>query len=139
MKLTLKDILNLLLLPFLVYEFNTNFLSFAPNFYNNYSVDTLSHFLGGLTIAYSIYYTLSLIEKNDWIIIKKNNLKAVIIVAVTVSVAVCWEFYEFLSDHFLGTLMQPSNADTIKDLSMGMLGSIIFSTIFLHKINSKKS
>lgn len=139
MKLNFKDILNLLLLPFLVYECNAICLSSAPDFYNTYSVDTLSHFLGGLTIAYSIYYILSLLEKKDWILVKKNYLKAGVIITATVTIAVWWEFYEFISDYFLGTLMQPSIADTMKDLCMGMLGAVVLSIVMIYRTKKPQS
>ena len=104
----------------------------AVDFYYIYSVDTLSHFLGGLSVAYSANYALSLMEKKGWITIQKNILRIVIVVSAVMTFAVLWEFYEFIYDLTLwGEPMQPSVADTIKDLSVGMLGAMIF--VFLKR------
>ncbi len=136
--MNLKKIIKLFIFPFLVYMFNTIFMAVALDFYNNYSVDTLSHFLGGLSIAYSANYAFSLMEQTGWITIKKNILRGVIIVGMVMIFAVSWEFYEFLADHFLHTAMQPNLADTIKDLCMGMIGTVVFSAILIHKLDKKK-
>lgn len=132
-----KNILKLGLFPFLVYLANNAIETFAQSFYLIYSVDTLSHFLGGLSIAYSANYALSLMEKKNWIHIKKTILRIGIIVSTVMTFAVLWEFYEFTSDQFLGTAMQPNSADLIKDLSMGMLGAIIFCVARSYRTNKK--
>ncbi len=124
--LNYKTITKLLLLPSLVYVFNATFESLAFNFYTTYSVDTLSHFLGGLSIAYSVSYALSLFEKKHWITIQKNILRDGIIITTVMATAVLWEFYEFIHGQLFNSVMQPSVADTIKDLCMGMIGAIIF-------------
>ena len=110
----------------------------AVDFYYIYSVDTLSHFLGGLSVAYSANYALSLMEKKGWITIQKNILRAGIIVSLVMTCAVLWEFYEFIYDLSLwGEIMQPSIADTIKDLSMGMIGAVIFSLFIYFEIGKR--
>ncbi len=127
--------------PFLVYMVNNTFQFLAPNLYLLYSIDTISHFFGGLAIAYSSHYALSLIEKKRWITIQKPILRAGIILAVVMTCAVWWEFYEFLYDYFVNPvyIMQPSITDTIKDLYMGMFGSVVFSVWMLnnYKLNKK--
>ncbi len=137
--LNYKNIIKLLIFPVLVYMFNSIFQSVALDFYDTYSVDTLMHFLGGLSIAYSANYALSLMGKKGWITIQRNNLRAGIIVSVVMLFAVSWEFYEFLSDQFLGTFMQPSNADTMKDLCMGMIGAVIFCVVMLYRADKKNN
>jgi hypothetical protein len=139
MNLTYKNILKLGAFPILVYVLNDTFQFLAPNFYILYSVDTLSHFLGGLSIAYSASYALSLLEKKNWITIKKNILRIGIVLAVVMTIAVWWEFYEFVYDYFLipAYIMQPSVGDTIKDLYMGMFGAIVFCVIILYRADKK--
>ncbi|HSR89030.1 MAG TPA: hypothetical protein VLK22_01340 [Candidatus Udaeobacter sp.] len=82
---------------------------------------------------------MSLLEKKDWILVKKNYLKAGVIITATVTIAVWWEFYEFISDYFLGTLMQPSIADTMKDLCMGMLGAVVLSIVMIYRTKKPQS
>ena len=140
MKLTYKTIIKLLLPPFLVYIINDSVQFLLPNFYLLYSLDTYSHFLGGLAIAYCASHALSLLEKKKWITIQKNILRAGIIFSVVMTVAVWWEFYEFLYDYFYGTayyIMQPSITDTVKDLYMGMFGAIVFCITVLYKTDKR--
>ncbi|MEK7131675.1 MAG: hypothetical protein AAB797_03005, partial [Patescibacteria group bacterium] len=119
--------------PFLTYMYDNIFQVLALDFYYIYSVDTLSHLLGGLAIAYSANYALSLMERKKWITIQKNILRAGIIVSTVMTIAVLWEFYEFIYDiYLLGPTAQPSVADTIKDLCLGMLGAVIFSYLFVY-------
>ena len=128
-----KIIIKLSIFPVLVYIFNTTFQSLASDFYITYSIDTLAHFLGGLSIAYSASYALFLMEREKWIKIQKDILKAAIVIGSVMSFAVLWEFYEFIYDLFLwGDTMQPSVADTIKDLCVGMIGAVVFSYLFVY-------
>lgn len=113
--------------------FNSIFMALALDFYIIYHVDTFSHFLGGLTIAYCVYQIISLLQKKSWLVIEKNIIRVGIIVMSVTTVAVFWEFYEFISDQFFGTLMQPSLADTMKDLCIGMVGALVFCLIFIRK------
>ena len=134
MNLTYKKILKLAIFPFLVYALNDTVQSLATNFYLLYSIDTFSHFLGGIAIAYVAHSILSLLEKKRWITIQKNILRACIVLAVVMTIAVWWEFYEFLYDYFLNPTytMQPSVADTMKDLYMGMFGAIVYSIVNIY-------
>ena len=128
MNLTYKNIINLGIFPVLVYALNDTIQFLAQDFYILYSIDTFSHFFGGLSIAYSASYALSLFEKKKWITVQKNILRVGIIFSVVMTIAVWWEFYEFLYDYFLNPayIMQPSITDTIKDLYMGMFGAVVF-------------
>ena len=135
-----KIIIKLLFFPFLVYMFNSAIQSLALSFYYIYSIDTLSHFLGGMAIAFSANYALTLIEKKNWITIKKPVLRAIILVGAVMTFAVLWEFYEFTYDLYLwGITMQPGVADTIKDLCVGMLGAVVFCVAMLHRENKKNN
>lgn len=145
MKFTHKNLFKLAIFPFLVYIINDTVQFLVPDLYLLYSLDTYSHFLGGLSIAFSVHYALSLIEKKRWITIQKNILRCGIIFSVVMAIAVWWEFYEFLYDYFVDTasysylfVMQPSITDTIKDLYMGMFGATIFCIGILYKVNNKK-
>lgn len=138
LKMFYKKLFHLLAFPFSVYMFNSIFQTVGIYSYYIYSIDTLSHFLGGLAIAYSADYALALIEKKKWIVIKKNILRACIIVLTVTTIAVVWEFYEFTYDQILwGNFMQPSVADTIKDLCMGVIGAMVFSSVKLYQTDKK--
>ncbi|TSC84915.1 MAG: hypothetical protein G01um101413_299 [Parcubacteria group bacterium Gr01-1014_13] len=145
MNLTFKKLFKLGVFPFLVYLVNNTIQFLVPEAYLLYSIDTLAHFLGGLAIAYSAHYALSMIEKKHWITIKKNILRCGIIFSIVMTIAVWWEFYEFLYDYFADTssysylfLMQPSVSDTIKDFYMATFGAIVFCIGILHQAKKKK-
>lgn len=139
MPLTPKDLFKLSILPFLTYMFDNIFQAFAEKYYILYSVDTLSHFLGGFSIAFSVNYSLSLIKKRGWLLIKKDTIQTGIIVASVTMFAVVWEFYEFTSDYLSGSAMQPSSADTIKDLCMGMIGALVFCVFMMFWTKKKRA
>ncbi|MFN3188416.1 MAG: hypothetical protein ACK42D_02640 [Candidatus Paceibacteria bacterium] len=52
---------------------------------------------------------------------------AALAVSISLAAAVVWEIYEFLIDTFFptGSLMQPSNHDTMTDLIVATLGSLV--------------
>lgn len=89
-------------------------------------LDTPMHFFGGVAISLSSYYLFAHLES-------KNELKAVpsvkmfLAIAITALAAVLWEFSEYASDSILGTIMQPSIIDTLKDLMMGLLGAAVIA------------
>lgn len=95
-------------------------------------LDTPMHFFGGLAISYSSYYLFAHLEM-------KGELKAVpsvkmfLALAITALAAVLWEFSEYASDSLLGTVMQPSIIDTLKDLMMGLLGATAITLIHRKK------
>ncbi len=126
-----KDILKLGIYPVLVFMLNYSAYNLFPEFYISWRVDIPIHILGGLSIAYSATSAIYLAERKNVMAIEKLWMRAAVVVALVITAAVWWEFYEFLSDRFLGTHNQPNNADTIKDLFMGMLGGLIFCLNFL--------
>ena len=123
----LTDLLKLGIFPFLVFMLNYTLGSvFSDQYYAAVHADIPMHFFGGMSIAYSAWRATALLERKGLLVIRNGALRAFAIVCVVMLVAVVWEFYEFLSDHFVGTHYQPNNADTMKDLCMGMIGAIIF-------------
>jgi len=96
--------------------------------------DSLLHMLGGAFSATVFIYVFSC----KWQLFdsKKNFLYTLATIAGLVAlVGVTWEFYEFLIDAALGSLAQPSLADTIKDLANDLLGGTITTIMyFLSKL-----
>ena len=86
----------------------------------------LVHFLGGVSTAIFAYYLLDLVKKFKLLNTLNKVVDFFIILIFVMSITVVWEFYEYLSDLYLLTNAQPSVADTMKDMFMGMLGAIIF-------------
>ncbi len=93
--------------------------------------DTPMHFLGGCAIAISSYFFLEHIDQKH-IITKSRAIEILIILAFVCLAAVMWELAEYAGDFFLGSHMQPSVYDTMKDLTMGMSGGIITGLILVN-------
>ena len=135
----LKDLLKLGVFPFLVFMLNYSLGVIFGDVYNLSLVDIPMHFFGGMSIAYSAQHAIGLLEQKGLLAIRNFLLKVFAIVCVVMSVAVVWEFYEFLSDYFLGTRYQPSNANTMKDLCMGMIGGVVFCCVAIRQRKIRQS
>jgi hypothetical protein len=86
-------------------------------------LDIPTHYLGGLSIAYSFSLALTLLQERRFVSRLDKSIELILIFTLVSTVAVFWEFAEFLLDHFLGTNLQISLPDAMKDLWMGMLGA----------------
>lgn len=128
----LKKILSYFTLPVLFYLFHL-ILDFVFDVYTKFSwFDKLMHFSGGVVLAFTFFLILNYLqEEGD---LRTNRLiKFIFAISLVISVAVFWEFYEFAMDYFFHVNWQPSVADTIGDLFLGMSGGIIAGLIFLLK------
>jgi hypothetical protein len=123
---TFKNFFKIALFPLAVYIVNDLICRVSFSWYEMNNVDTYIHFIGGLSIAFSINNALTVLEKENLLVIKRKLVKVFFIVAAVAFVAVLWEIYEFTWDLNFGTHLQPSNFDTIKDLIMGTLGGLLF-------------
>ncbi|MEK6760343.1 MAG: hypothetical protein AABX93_00280 [Nanoarchaeota archaeon] len=97
-------------------------------------LDIPMHFIGGIAVAYSFLLTLDYLHREKYL--KLNKLFLFIFsVSLASLFAVGWEFYEFLTQLFTGIIYQPSIADTMKDLFLGLLGGASASLIFILRRN----
>jgi hypothetical protein len=95
------------------------------NAYSVTHVDSLMHFFGGIALGLLVSRLLPLAVRKGWCTWPGQLIETMLIVSLVASGAVCWEFYEWLSDRYLGTLFQLTLDDTIKDLALGLSGGII--------------
>ena len=121
----IKDYLPLIAWPVLVLAVHLFCMEVGAYRYI-YSLDTPMHFLGGAAIAASAYHLFKHLENN-----KELNtvpsFKVFSAIAIAALAAVIWELAEYGGDLLLGTIMQPSIFDTMKDLCMGLLGASVVS------------
>jgi hypothetical protein len=83
-------------------------------------VDPISHFCGGAAIAWFVWEAQFIIGEKFG---RPNRLCIeCLMLCVTCTAAVFWEFGEFFSDVFLGTNVQRSLSNTMRDLILGALG-----------------
>jgi hypothetical protein len=104
---------------------------FAMKFYFYSSIPHLDipmHFMGGMAMATSAILLINYVEKIKIITIKNNFVRAIILVTFVSAIACYWEIYEFIFDTFWGSSLQMGVFDTMKDLLIGITGSIIVIT-----------
>jgi hypothetical protein len=94
-------------------------------------VDPFLHFLGGAAAGYFFYQMLSRWQSSEVM------PQLVFSFSLSCTAFLLWEVIEFVSDEFLGTVIQISVAETMTDVILGMAGSLLILTIIL--IHSRKS
>lgn len=88
------------------------------------SLDPLLHFLGGLALAF--FFDRGSRVAADQLGQLRTLARNLLAFSLTCTVAVFWEFAEFLSDHYLGTHVQFGMEDTLSDLLLGALGAAVY-------------
>lgn len=82
------------------------------------------HFLGGIAIATGSYFIFEHLEQRGEL--KTTPIvKIFFAISITALAAVLWEISEFGDDTLFGAMHQPSVWDTMKDLTMGLLGASV--------------
>lgn len=90
--------------------------------------DIPMHFVGGLSIGISAIMLIKIFESK---ITAPKWFQFVWIVGLAVIAATIWEFAEFGSDYFFQTVMQPSLADTMLDMFLGLIGGGVAGIYYL--------
>lgn len=95
-----------------------------------HGLDIPFHILGGFVTAITglLLYRIAR-ERDPKVSITPRWLYYVSIISFVALVGILWEHYEFLHDFFFHSHMQPSNADTMKDLMNDLIGAILFCVI----------
>lgn len=101
-------------------------------------VDITIHFLGGIAIAFFFYRTLGILGDYDIVNRVDGLVRAVLLVALTSTAAVFWEFGEYLSDRVFGTQAQKGLEDTLLDMLFGILGGFTL-VLFLWMKNGRQA
>lgn len=100
-------------------------------------VDPAMHFLGGLAAAYFFWHAGALGGRR----MGSPSPLALDMLAfgLTCAIALVWELGEFFSDLYLGTNIQRSVANTMRDLALGMSGAIVYvAVIQIRRMRGKK-
>ncbi len=125
---------------YLIFVFFAHFLGSIVNFYDLIpGYDKIMHFISGMLSAF--IGLLLLIKLKQY---KKINVVFTIIfmIAVTLSIATLWEFYEFISDYIFSkdaqNVITTGVSDTMWDMLMAFLGAIVISSQYWHEVKRKK-
>ena len=97
------------------------------------AIDIPFHYLGGLSIAYTCAQVLSYLESQKITAALHRGIFLVLLLSLTATVAVFWEFAEFISDQLLATNLQPSIANTMQDQFLGILGGGTWALIYFKR------
>lgn len=97
-------------------------------------IDIPMHYLGGLSMAYSLLLSLIFLQQHGLITHLDRVIELTLVFTLVATIAVLWEFSEFSIDQLLGTNVQISLQNTMQDLFMGILGA---STMIAYKIVKK--
>ena len=92
------------------------------------ALDMPVHFLGGFMITY--FYRAALRHSQKLVGEIPFPIQVLSAITCTGTTAVLWEFYENISDYFVGTHMVRGLHDTIIDLLMGLLGALVLSLFY---------
>lgn len=88
------------------------------------NMDIPFHYIGGLSIAYTSAQILSHLEKEKITPRLNRVIFLVLILSLTATAAVVWEFAEFIGDQLFHTNIQVSLANTMQDQFLGILGGM---------------
>lgn len=91
------------------------------------SIDVPMHILGGVAIAMFVSGSFRRLPRAMAQASRVIVLECVLIVSLTATAAVLWEFAEFSLDQLTGSNVQVSLPNTMKDLAMGLTGATIFA------------
>jgi len=100
-------------------------------------VDSFMHFAGGITLSVLVCGVLSGAVKLRWILPPGRLLLFVLVFSLVTTGAVFWEFFEWTLDTIMGTRMQPSLGDTMKDLLLGQFGAIVYALAVISSIERR--
>lgn len=129
-----------LITTYLIFVFMAHFLGSILDFYhifNNY--DKIMHFLSGILTAYIGLYLIMLLKSYN----KKNIIFNIIfIIGFTLSIAFFWEVFEFVNDSLFGkdaqNVLTTGVDDTMWDMIVAFLGSIIINIIYIVEVKTNK-
>jgi hypothetical protein len=106
----------------------------ASKIFNLYTIfpnmDIPFHYLGGLSIAYTSAEILLYLEKENFTPRLNRVILMVLILSLTATAAVFWEFAEFIGDRLFHTNIQVSLTNTMQDQFLGVLGGMTIVFIY---------
>jgi len=91
--------------------------------------DVPMHLAGGFAFAFFVSQLFQELPRGMVQRSRSVVLELLLIGSLTATAAVFWEFFEFTLDLLLRSNIQVSLANTMKDLAMGIIGSIAYIAI----------
>lgn len=88
-------------------------------------LDIPMHFVGGVAIAYFFHRASITASEREIIGPYHPVTHGVLVVSLTCTAAVVWEFAEFVADYFFAAHAQLGLRDTLADMFLGICGGIV--------------
>lgn len=89
-------------------------------------LDMPMHFVGGIAIAFFIDRSIDVFVTRGSLRPSDGATKDLLVVSLTATAAMFWEFFEFLSDRLGWSRAQTALDDTMLDMALGLGGGIVF-------------
>lgn len=86
--------------------------------------DSLLHLSSGVVIGYIGYMILFTLHLQGRLHVSAGMI-AFLVFSVSMMIAAIWEVFEFTVDQVTGSMMQHGNTDTMKDIVLAMIGSLV--------------
>lgn len=124
----------------ILFVFCAHFLGATIEFYNEFTYyDKITHTISGILtalLAMLLLKQLGMYQEN------KIFFNVLFIISITLSVAVCWEFFEYFGNIFFGgdaqRVAKTGVNDTMQDMLVAFLGSVIISILYVIEETTKK-
>lgn len=91
-------------------------------------LDIPLHLIGGLVAALCFLCFVAAIHRNEGMRQIPRWLRCVLVLGFTALVTIAWEFFEYFADTYLGTELQSTVIETLKDMAVGLLGALPVAT-----------
>ena len=88
-------------------------------------LDIPMHFAGGVSMAHLISGCFRAMPRRPGRNSRAIVLEALLLISLTATAAVVWEFLEFAIDTATGSNIQVSLANTMQDMALGMIGAAV--------------
>ena len=117
---------------FVSFVFFSMFSGEVLRFYANvWGWDAGIHFLSGILIGLAVILWLRRLLASKLHVRMPGWMQFLFVLSVSVSVAVVWEIVEFASDQWFGTKSQDSLVDTMFDLILGSIGTLVLLSAYI--------
>ena len=123
--------------PVLVFAVHLVLAGVFDAYHRWHPIDIPMHLTGGMAIAFFISRSVrALLASIDRRILAP--LEMVLVVSLTASAAVCWEFMEFGFDRVTGSNVQPGLANTIQDMALGIVGAFVVVAFRMRQLTNER-
>lgn len=125
---------------YLIFLFLAQFLGSMLGFYSKIPCwDSILHFISGFISAFVALAFLIWFHKYDT---KSVPFNILFIIFTTIAIAGLWEYFEFFADKIGGgdaqKVLETGVSDTMKDMIVATLGSILFSIAYAYEESTEK-